>query len=512
MRAPRCSQALRVLAALALAAAGLAACSDDGEGSGAAAGSDPIGLDVLVYNIEYSGDHSTDRVIRRLDADVVGVLESYERLPEIARRTGYEYYNASLQLLSRYPILEPSGADGLHALVEVAPGQVVPFFNEHLDYVAWGPRALRHGDSTEEVIHSENEVRTSALERPIEAMGELLDQGYPVILTGDLNEPSSLDYTAETAAERKWIDKPVAWPVSEALLDLGFSDSYREIHPDPVADPGLTQASSHERIDYVYAAGPARTLDSKLVGEPGGEDVDIEQSPWTSDHRAVLSSLEVEPAAMPTLVAVDARLATVGDELTITHSIPGDDGGEVAIVAHGAEPGAALETLQAPAERGESTLGTDGWDPGPYDAVLLDGSGSEVARVGFFLRDPAADLRLGTDKRTYRRGEPITVSWVGAPGTRWDWLGVYKASASDPRTDSYLSWEYAEGHSAGTVPPRPTKRGHARPSESGQLMAPGARPLRRSLPTRRPVPVRRRGDVHGRALTCRGSGGISGRN
>ncbi len=49
-------------------------------------------------------------MIRKLDADVVGVLESYQRLPEIARNTGYPYYNTSLQLLSKYPILEPSGA------------------------------------------------------------------------------------------------------------------------------------------------------------------------------------------------------------------------------------------------------------------------------------------------------------------------------------------------------------------------------------------------------------------
>ena len=76
-------------------------------------------LDVLVYNVEYGGGPATDEVIRKLDADVVGVLESYERLPEIARRTGYPYYNTSLQLLSKYPILEPSGGDGLYALIEV---------------------------------------------------------------------------------------------------------------------------------------------------------------------------------------------------------------------------------------------------------------------------------------------------------------------------------------------------------------------------------------------------------
>ena len=67
------------------------------------------------------------------------------------------------------------------------------------------------------------------------------------------------------------------WPVSEELFDLGFRDSYREAHPDPVKEPGTTHRSG-ERIDYVYAAGPSTTLDSKLVGERGGEDVEIEAS------------------------------------------------------------------------------------------------------------------------------------------------------------------------------------------------------------------------------------------
>ena len=84
-------------------------------------------------------------MIEDIDADVVGVLESYDRLPEIAERTGYPYYNLGLQLLSKYPIHEPSGADGLYALIEVQPGYVVAMFNTHLDYVRYGPRLLLEG-------------------------------------------------------------------------------------------------------------------------------------------------------------------------------------------------------------------------------------------------------------------------------------------------------------------------------------------------------------------------------
>ena len=480
-RTERRPGARAVASALVLGALLFAGCDlggDDGPAAAAApATGEAMNLDVLVYNVEYGGGPDTDKVIRSLDADVVGVLESYERLPTIAERTGYPYYNTSLQLLSKYPILEPSGGGGLYALLEVEPGYVVPFFNEHLDYVAWGPRGLRNGNSVASVIESENRVRTSALDRPIEAMRGLIDDGYPIFLTGDFNEPSSLDYTGKAVGSHQGIDEPVPWPVSEKLLDLGFRDSYRDAHPDPVAEPGVTHRSG-ERIDYVYAAGPSTTLDSRIVGERGGEDVDIEREPWTSDHRAVLSSFEVTPVAIPTMVAVDARLRTVGDEIAVTHNVPGSDANEVAIVPEGSDAAEAVETLAAAGDRGTTSFETAGWDPGPYEVVLTDGDGAEVARAPFYLRDPNARLELATDKRSYEHGEPIRVSWSDGPANRWDWLGVYEASASDPAADDYLVWAYSAGHAAGTVPPTtdgeatlgPASQGASWPLPSGDYV------------------------------------------
>ena len=316
---------LAVAAALVVGALVVGGCEiggDDDPGSAPAQG-EAVDLDVLVYNVEYGGGPDTDRVIRRVDADVVGVLESYERLPEIAERTGYPYYNTSLQLLSKYPILEPSGGDGLYALLEVEPGYVVPFFNEHLDYVAWGPRALRNGKSVASVVESENEVRTSAMERPMDAMTGLIDDGYPIFLTGDLNEPSTLDYTAETVGTRKGIDRAgavagergAARPRIPRQLSGRAPGSGRRArrHPPLAASASTTSTRRARR--------PRSTARSSA--SPAGEDVDIEQSPWTSDHRAVLSSFEVTPVAMPTLVAVDARLRTVGDEITVTYNVAG---------------------------------------------------------------------------------------------------------------------------------------------------------------------------------------------
>ena len=419
--------------------------------SSAPAQGEPMDLEVLVYNVEYGGGPETDAVIREIDADVVGVLESYGRLPEIARKTGYPYYNSSLQLLSKYPILEPSGGDGLYAMLEVEPGYAIPFFNVHLDYVAWGPRMLKNGRPVEEVIASENEVRTSAMEQPFAAMDELLADGYPIFLTGDFNQPSSLDYVEETVGSRPEIPEPVAWPVSEELFEMGFRDSYREIHPDPLEDPGTTHRSG-ERIDYVYAGGPSTTVDSQLVGERGGEGVEIEFDDWISDHQAVLSTFEVAPVAMPTQVAVDARLGTVGDEVRVFHNTPGGGDGEIVVVPEGGGVDEALETFEAEGERSEGTVDTAGWEPGGYDVVLVGDDGAETARVSFFLRDPQARLELSTDRSTYAPGEPIGVTWARAPANRWDWLGVFKASADDPEKDDYLIWQYAAGHSAGTLP------------------------------------------------------------
>jgi endonuclease/exonuclease/phosphatase family protein len=410
-------------------------------------------LDVLVYNVEYAGDESTDEVIRTVDADVVGVLESYNRLPEIAENTGYPYYNVSLQILSTYPIHEPSGAGGLYALIEVRPGEVVAFFNHHLDYVRYGPRLLDKGMSVEDVIASENEVRTSALEPSLRAMAALIEEGYPVFLTGDFNEPSSLDYGQETVGTRPGIDEPVLWPVSEVLLETGFRDTYREVHPDPLENPGITHRSG-DRIDYLYAAGPSQTLDSRIVGKQGEQDVAIGFEQWTSDHNAVLSTFEVTPVAMPTMVSVDAALKTEGDTLTVSYNAPNDDT-SIAFVPSGGDVSQTEVSEGATGSSGALELETSelGLEPGGYEAVLSDADGSELARVGFWLRERGAEVKVSTDQPTYEVGEPITVSWIDGPANRWDWIGVYEAATSDPKVDYYLLWDYTGRHSSGTLPP-----------------------------------------------------------
>ena len=462
-RPPHRVRRLRSVAIAGLLLSLLAGCTSDGESTTGVTGStdgDTTGpvtraalpLEVLVYNVEYGGDESTDAVIEDVDADIVGVLESYNRLPEIAANTGYLYYNVSLQILSKYPIHEPSGAEGRYALIEVRPGEVVAFFNIHLDYVRYGPKLLRNGKPVEEVLASEDEVRTSSLEVPLRLMDELIQQGYPVFFSGDHNEPSSLDWTEAAAAARPAIEQAVAWPVSEAILELGFHDTFRDIHPNPVEVPGITHEGAGDRIDYLYAAGPVATLDSQLVGEEGGRGVEVGFEPWTSDHRAVVSTFDVTPVPMPVMVSVNAALLTQGDPLTVAYRSTGSDG-SVAIVPSGGATSSPALTEDVTASSGTFDVDTSALEPGGYDAVLVGGDGSEVARVASWVRDPNAQIEVSTDEETHRVGEPIVVSWTDGPANRWDWVGVYEATKSDPKVDYYLLWNYTGLHASGAVPP-----------------------------------------------------------
>jgi hypothetical protein len=240
--------------------------------------------------------------------------------------------------------------------------------------------------------------------------------------------------------------------VSEAILELGFHDTFRDIHPNPVEVPGITHEGAGDRIDYLYAAGPVATLGSQLVGEEGGRGVEVGFELWTSDHRAVVSTFNVTPVSMPVMVSVNPALLTQGDPLTVAYRAPRPDG-SVVIVPSGGTTGSPVLTEDVTASSGTLDVDTSALEPGGYDAVLVGGDGSEVARVTFWVRDPDAQIEMSTEKATYAVEEPIVVSWAGGPANRWDWIGVYEADKADPKVDYYLLWSYVGLHAAGTVPP-----------------------------------------------------------
>ncbi len=457
-----------------------AARNDDGGQSG-------VRLRVMTFNIFYGGDELDLRTgdwctrrrgcsasfakvletIRASGADVVGLEEGEHSTRRVARALGW-FASERTQVVSRYRLIDPPGGDGTYVYVELGPGQVVAIANAHLPSTPYGPYRVRNGATPEELDELERSTRLPAAQEQLDVLPELVAQGIPVFLAGDFNSPSHLDWTPAVAAVRPEVPFAFDWPVSRAYADAGFRDSYREVHPDPVARPGFTwtpggpesvRREVHDRIDWVLAAGPARAEESDLVGERGGPDVDIAVDPYPSDHRGVASTFVVRPGEPAAFAAPERRRLSIGDALSIVFHAPGP--GSVAIARVGGESVAELPTFAAD---GTLTFSTDGLRRGSYEALLLDDAGQLLSHAPFWLYRPGEPTKVWTSRRAYEKGEPIEVFWSNAAGMRWDWLAVFRVrpgrdtpyatpgcNAGTCGNGAYLLYEYTKTAIQGTT-------------------------------------------------------------
>ncbi len=416
------------------------------------ASASPVTVKVMTLNIFYGGDEwnldtgqwcvdkagcpeTMQHVISTIEAadpDIIGLQEATANECVLADMLGW-YCEPRLQLISRFPLIDPPGADGVYILAEVTSGRFVAISNVHLPSDPYGPYWVRDGEPRSAVLDLERSTRLPAIQRQLDVLPELAASGMPVFLTGDFNSPSHLDWTPAVDAVREQVRYPVVWPVSKALADAGFRDSYREVHPDPVAVPGFTWTPPgtlesvpdevHDRIDWVLVQGAAETLGTKLVGEAGGPDVDVERDPYPTDHRGVVSTFRVEPANPAPFAAVAVRRVFVGEDLTVRFHGPG---AHVVLVRAGNGPSAALASRPTDgAADGALTFPTGGLAPGVHEALLVSSGGTVLSRSPFWLYAAGTRPSLRTTKDVYAVGEPIRVRWRAAPGYRWDWMGVF---------------------------------------------------------------------------------------
>lgn len=260
-------------------------------------GFDSIDIKIMEFNVENGGmANDFKKVVAAIklgNADIVAVEEGYRNIPTIAQACGYKYHDTNMQILSRFPIYRP--ADLRHNFfryIEVSPGRLIVLSNVHLTDEPYGPNALRAGTSFKKLTKLEKETRLIELEKHIKILPEIAESGVPVFLTGDFNVPSHLD----CVKGRPCFD----WPVSKHLKSIGFRDSFREANPSASKVPGHTwwvdrekirgwnpgPEDIHDRIDFIYVSGPAKTIASRVIGE-------ADVSPWPSDHRAVLSTFRI---------------------------------------------------------------------------------------------------------------------------------------------------------------------------------------------------------------------------
>ncbi|MFC1540012.1 endonuclease/exonuclease/phosphatase family protein [Gemmatimonadota bacterium] len=303
---------------LLLTAALLFSCSPAG---------DAVEFKVMAWNIWHGGNEeslpsdgrpSVVNIIRDSGADVVLMIETYGSAPYIADSLGFEYHLLSdnLCIFSRYPIEEtfrfedaiaPFNFGG--ATILIADSEPVTFFDTWLHYLPdtrLVPLQAPHDSilAWENAGSRDDEIRAilSSITPHIEG-----SETIPIIMGGDFNSFSHLDWVASTKDTFNHGGRIVDWTISRAMTDRGFADTYRTINPDPLSDPGITWLSGHnqsgefgyfrqDRIDYIYSIGSRlEIVDSRSYDVPPGDTLRFGQGSYMypSDHGFVLSTFRI---------------------------------------------------------------------------------------------------------------------------------------------------------------------------------------------------------------------------
>jgi endonuclease/exonuclease/phosphatase family metal-dependent hydrolase len=424
----------------------------------------PTDVRVMSFNVWLGGDvvdfGGVVRAIRAADADIVGLQEAEGNTRRIAQAVGWPYWSDRLHVVSRYPLIDPPRAHGQYVLAQVRPGQVFALANEHLPSDPYGPYLVRDGKSLAQVLRNERTTRMPAVRAALRGVRPALAGGIPTLMTGDFNAPSSLDWTPATVGTRNGLRYPVAWPVTRAVAAAGFQDTYRTVHPDPVANPGITWTFGYpfprlrrnevvDRIDFVQASRGLQVLDSGIAGPSGTRDVTVPVDPWPSDHRAVVSTVRLTPAVPPLYASVIDRRVERGDPILVRYAAqPGQPRMTLRIVRHGGAADDAVMQLppQEAGYYGAVRFGSGGLRPGRYDALLVDGGAKVRSRASFWIVAPGARPVVRVPA-TVTAKRPVRVAWRNAPGDRFDWVGIWKAGDAD--LFDYSAFAYTRARVAG---------------------------------------------------------------
>lgn len=269
-------------------------------------------IKVLTFNIALDGQFGLPGVIdliKKADADVVGLQEAGDNTKKIADALGYKYVlTGDTAVLTRLDIDGTSDA-GNGLLLHTKSGKQFAFFDEHLYYKPYQPYQLLHipyedgkfVDTEADAIDEANKARGENVQSIRKDISSIKAETLPTIVVGDFNEPSHLDWT-EAAARAGRHPRKVEWPATKAFENDGFHDSYREIYPDEIAHPGYTWTpvsadndpkDHHDRIDFVFYRGNGINVKSvQIIGEDA-QHADVFLKPFPSDHRAVTAVFEL---------------------------------------------------------------------------------------------------------------------------------------------------------------------------------------------------------------------------
>lgn len=267
-------------------------------------------LSVMTYNLWVGGTQVNDyhnkqiRFLSSSGVDIVGLQESTDgHAIRLAQALGWDYWQGNdVGIISRYPIVEVYPATSNAGAVRIAldGDKQVILWNAHLGYTPYGPYDFCFDNMDKDVVIT-REAQSGRTGQMIEIMDRMKEElkradKTPVLLTGDFNAPSHLDWTDSTKQLHCGVGS-VLWPTSMYPTMAGLVDSYRVVHRDPVAQPGITWSPIYlnnngrpepkDRIDFIFHKGlQVLESDTVVIGNPKPEP-NHEDNEWTSDHAAV---------------------------------------------------------------------------------------------------------------------------------------------------------------------------------------------------------------------------------
>ena len=299
----------------------------------------PDFLRVMVWNVLHGANDVTEgpekalAIIRDADPDIVLLQESYDingergRLGEwLAGELGWHQHQAESKHLC---VLTPLAIDatflhhewhGVGARLTDAHGRSLLAWSTWIDWRSYITHDLRDNPaiSDEDLLAAEhtrsNRVQQAeAIIEHLRAAGQLASD-VPLLVGGDWNCPSHLDWTADTALlYRNRRNLPL--PVSTAMQSAGFMDTFRAVYPNPAQHPGITwspmfrghspsfrgenrKPEGLERIDRLYLKNPAsgwqlRPVSGCVLPQMWeDESIPLVDRAFPSDHGALVMDLQ----------------------------------------------------------------------------------------------------------------------------------------------------------------------------------------------------------------------------
>lgn len=256
----------------------------------------------------------------------------------------YSFYSYDSGLLSRYPITDsltvfPEKDDhgSIYKMVTSFKGKKIAVYTAHLDYLNDAYYNVRGYDGSTwqkipipktvlEVLEvNDRSLRDDAIRQFVKAAKKDIEEGTIVLLGGDFNEPSHLDWIRATKDLYDHNGFIIPWTVPLILDNAGFIDTYRTLYPNVLAYPGFTfpadnkdvavkkltwtpDADERERIDYVFyyphkgltlknaaVFGPKGSISkSRRVQETSKDPFIVPSGVWPTDHKGLLVTFELQ--------------------------------------------------------------------------------------------------------------------------------------------------------------------------------------------------------------------------